>query len=345
MLPTAPQAINAAARFFQRSGATGELSAEEEDGLAALGIDAERSPAAAAALARLFKRPGGFATAPEDERRTALAACRVDPSDQQQLAALARLFRRPGGFGELPDEEAAALAAAGIDVHEPASARALARLFKRPGGLSDLSDEEKDRLALAGVDMENARTMRAVDRLFKRPGGFADPSLDDGETGALPSPASAPAAAGADDASGAAKARLFKRGDVPGADAGASTLFTADELPEMNAYEKGSARIALELDSSFDEYIFVDKKQDHTLQLQDMIHTEYPGQESRCQVLQGDGPAAIREICVSRNWRKQRAVLFLDPYGMNVEWDLLRLIADTEYSRRPCHSFVSENCH
>jgi three-Cys-motif partner protein len=117
---------------------------------------------------------------------------------------------------------------------------------------------------------------------------------------------------------------------VPDADAGTSTLFTADELPEMNAYEKGSARIALELDSPFDEYIFVDKKPDHTLQLQNLIHTEYPELESRCQVLQGDGPAAIRKICVSRNWRKQRAVLFLDPYGMNVEWDLLRLIADTK---------------
>lgn len=107
------------------------------------------------------------------------------------------------------------------------------------------------------------------------------------------------------------------------------TLLAPEDLPEINAYKKGSARIALELESPFDEYIFVDRKQDHTQQLATMIEADYPTLKSRCRVLQEDGPQIIRELCLHRNWSQQRAVVFLDPYGMNVEWDLLQLIANT----------------
>lgn len=107
-------------------------------------------------------------------------------------------------------------------------------------------------------------------------------------------------------------------------------LFDPDELPEINAYKKGSAKIALELESPFDEYIFVDKKQDHTQQLVTMIESGYPTLKARCRIWQEDGPQIIRELCLYRNWNQQRAVVFLDPYGMNVEWDLLQLIAKTQ---------------
>jgi three-Cys-motif partner protein len=108
------------------------------------------------------------------------------------------------------------------------------------------------------------------------------------------------------------------------------SLFSANELPEIDAYHKGSARIALELTSPFDEYIFVEKKRDHADQLLDMIHRDFHLLEPRCKVLQEDGPEAIRQLCSSRDWKKERAVLFLDPYGMNVEWTLLKDISDTK---------------
>lgn len=107
-------------------------------------------------------------------------------------------------------------------------------------------------------------------------------------------------------------------------------LFLDDELPEVDAYRKGSARIALELKSPFDEYIFVDKNKEHADHLMATIQREYPALQSRCQVWQEDGSEIIRELCVHRTWKHQRAVVFLDPYGMNVEWNLLRLIANTQ---------------
>lgn len=106
-------------------------------------------------------------------------------------------------------------------------------------------------------------------------------------------------------------------------------LFSTEELPELESYKKGSARIALELASPFDEYIFIEKREDHASQLSSTIKNEYPGLASRCTVLQGDGPAFMADLCRSRDWKKCRAVVFLDPYGMNVEWSLLQLIAGT----------------
>lgn len=104
-------------------------------------------------------------------------------------------------------------------------------------------------------------------------------------------------------------------------------LFSLEELPEIDAYRKGSARIALELKSPFDEYIFVDKNKNHADQLATMIRRDFPTLESRCRVWHADGVQVILELCRYRNWNKERAVVFLDPYGMNVEWSVLELIA------------------
>lgn len=109
-----------------------------------------------------------------------------------------------------------------------------------------------------------------------------------------------------------------------------ASLFDPEELPELDAYKKGSARIALELSSPFDEYIFIDKKKEHAAQLVSTIESDYPQLASRCKVMQGDGTKLLTDICRNRDWKKSRAVVFLDPYGMNIEWALLKQIADTK---------------
>ncbi|MCF8178701.1 MAG: three-Cys-motif partner protein TcmP [Sulfuritalea sp.] len=109
-----------------------------------------------------------------------------------------------------------------------------------------------------------------------------------------------------------------------------SALF--DDEPAMSLpdeYRRGSARIALELESPFDEYIFVDKNPDHVSELKRMIDTDFPNLASRCRVWREDGCEILRELCTHRVWKNQRAVVFLDPYGMNVEWQVLEWVANT----------------
>ncbi len=101
------------------------------------------------------------------------------------------------------------------------------------------------------------------------------------------------------------------------------------EIPDD--YRRGSARIALDLASPFDQYVFVEKNADRAAELSRMIEEDFPALKSRCRVLKADGCDVLREICVThKNWKHWRAVAFIDPYGMNVEGNLLRIIGMTE---------------
>lgn len=48
----------------------------------------------------------------------------------------------------------------------------------------------------------------------------------------------------------------------------------------------------------------------------------------KIDVREGDANTVIQDIC-SLDWKRHRAVLFLDPYGMQVEWKTIEAIAST----------------
>lgn len=48
------------------------------------------------------------------------------------------------------------------------------------------------------------------------------------------------------------------------------------------------------------------------------------------EIVRGDANEAIRQEISSKRWTGKRAVMFLDPYGMHVDWSTLELIQSTE---------------
>lgn len=90
---------------------------------------------------------------------------------------------------------------------------------------------------------------------------------------------------------------------------------------------EGSVQIALQTKPSFDEYYFIEQKKTHVAALNDLA-TQY--KEKNINILQGDGNQKLYEVISSINWKSSRAVLFLDPYGMSVEWTTLEYISKTE---------------
>lgn len=113
----------------------------------------------------------------------------------------------------------------------------------------------------------------------------------------------------------------------------ATALRLADETyddPEGSDYRDGSARIALNLDSPFDHYLFVEKSKKRIAELQNDIHHGFAGLESRCVLQQGDANKLLLEWCGNRDWSKERAVVFLDPYGMQVEWSTVQALGATK---------------
>ena len=89
----------------------------------------------------------------------------------------------------------------------------------------------------------------------------------------------------------------------------------------------GSARIALKTHPRFDRYVFIERNADRCAQL-DSLKVEFPDLAPDIRVEQGEANEEIRKIC-DKDWRSHRAVLFLDPYGMQVEWQTIEAIART----------------
>jgi three-Cys-motif partner protein len=88
----------------------------------------------------------------------------------------------------------------------------------------------------------------------------------------------------------------------------------------------GSALLALRVDPPFDRIFFIEKRKSNVEALQDLIaKSGHPG----ATVERGDANEALRELCRPEDWRRRRGVIFLDPFGMNVAWATLQMIAAT----------------
>jgi len=99
----------------------------------------------------------------------------------------------------------------------------------------------------------------------------------------------------------------------------------ADADPQ--ALLDGSARIALKTEPRFDRYVFIERSAQRCAQL-DALRSEFPDLANDIHIQQGDANDEIRTMC-AKDWRAHRAVMFLDAFGMQVEWRTLEAIAHT----------------
>jgi three-Cys-motif partner protein len=109
----------------------------------------------------------------------------------------------------------------------------------------------------------------------------------------------------------------------------ASQTLLLPDLAEMEpqALLDGSARLALKTEPRFDRYVFIERSPDRCAQLA-ALKSEFPKLARDIQIQQGDANAEIQDLC-GKDWKSHRAVLFLDPYGMQVEWKTIEAIART----------------
>ncbi len=100
-----------------------------------------------------------------------------------------------------------------------------------------------------------------------------------------------------------------------------------DETRESVIIRKGSAKIAIDVKPAFDRLIFVEKRPKAVQALRE-IRDQHA--DRHIDVIEGDANVEIRKIASHTNWRRIRAVMFLDPYGMSVDWQTLQAIAKTK---------------
>lgn len=108
------------------------------------------------------------------------------------------------------------------------------------------------------------------------------------------------------------------------------------ELPKMPLFDndadiaqfaKGSVRIALDCEPSFDQLHFVELNSKHLTDLE-ALAKEYP--DRRVTIHAGDANEWVVKICQHWDKRMCRGVLFIDPYGCQVEWSTLLAVAQTQ---------------
>lgn len=104
-------------------------------------------------------------------------------------------------------------------------------------------------------------------------------------------------------------------------------VFAEDYLEEeAEAVFKGSALSALEVRPPFQVIDFIEKNGRRMSELQAAV----PDADDRTvNFHQADANTALRSICENFE-KKDRAVLFLDPYGCAVDWETLKIVAETE---------------
>ncbi|MGH7107760.1 MAG: hypothetical protein ACREFT_14775 [Acetobacteraceae bacterium] len=72
--------------------------------------------------------------------------------------------------------------------------------------------------------------------------------------------------------------------------------------------------------------MFIERSADRCQHLE-ALKLEFARLASAIEIHQAEANLKIQELCNAGDWRSQRAVLFLDPYGMAVDWDTIHAVA------------------
>jgi three-Cys-motif partner protein len=117
--------------------------------------------------------------------------------------------------------------------------------------------------------------------------------------------------------------------------AGTGDIQTADEAPllegvdEYTSFIEGSAQRALRFGEAFDEYVFVEKSRWKVREL-NSLRSQFPVIADRISVRHGDANSELRKFCEHTDWKRTRAVVFLDPCGNQVGWGTIVALAKTD---------------
>ena len=103
-----------------------------------------------------------------------------------------------------------------------------------------------------------------------------------------------------------------------------------DDEPDVDETEflDGSAANALKVDPGFSEYVFVEADQTRAAELQ-KLRARFPERAAAMSIVEGDANDYLLKFCRSTDWGQTRAVVFVDPYAMEVDWTTVDCMATT----------------
>lgn len=115
--------------------------------------------------------------------------------------------------------------------------------------------------------------------------------------------------------------------------AGSSEIPLAEHKDELfeddtKTVISGSADRAFQVEPPFSRYIFIDKQKKCIDALEERFK-DNPHYDRTFYIV-GDANVEVQRICANEQWRSQRGVIVLDPFGSQVEWETVEAIAGTQ---------------
>jgi three-Cys-motif partner protein len=129
--------------------------------------------------------------------------------------------------------------------------------------------------------------------------------------------------------------QALKSGAGAGAEIRELESFFGDESERVDTEEflVGSAIRALRASAGssrpFDRFVFIEADQPSCLELESVIQADFPEILATVKVICSDANAALDDYIGTVDWTRTRALVFLDPYGLEVGWDLITRLART----------------
>lgn len=105
-------------------------------------------------------------------------------------------------------------------------------------------------------------------------------------------------------------------------------LFPELSEGEGKQFIDGSAKIALQTNPTFQKYFFIENDAENFQKLQ-LLKLEFPNLANNIIIENREANEYLQEFC-RRDWKNCRAIIFLDPYGMQVNWETIEIIAKTQ---------------
>ena len=115
-------------------------------------------------------------------------------------------------------------------------------------------------------------------------------------------------------------------------DSGMESLLAAIESEPIDhateEYIRGSPRVALDIPNRFSRYVFIERDPGRASELE-QLRAEY-GETCRIEVRQGSAQDELEALLKGDLSRSGHlAVVFLDPFGMQIPWDMIQRLAAT----------------
>jgi three-Cys-motif partner protein len=107
---------------------------------------------------------------------------------------------------------------------------------------------------------------------------------------------------------------------------GGLAKFLPELLENEKEFRKGSVKRALEVEPPFANYVFIEKDSKKCKELEAIL-ADFPNRN--VQIINEDANGALLEWCRNLNPKRERAVVFLDPFGASVKWEVITALGRT----------------